>query len=174
MRSSDRERPSERGCTIGRHTALELAPLLSRKTRLFCWNRCNEGRAKSSVDFLTRSPWTIRSTRERERAVSIPQHSLLGRIITFRRRLRSVIRLVSTPPVWCFQPNPGSCTLSVVNLRTVRRFNRNANLYAAADLRAARCSVLAGDERGGGRGFGCFCFPVHVAAILGLFGRRWN
>ena len=67
MRSSDRERPSERGCTIGRHTALELAPLLSRKTRLFCWNRCNEGRAKSSVDFLTRSPWTIRSTRERER-----------------------------------------------------------------------------------------------------------
>lgn len=53
--------------------------------------------------------------------------------------------LVSTPPVWCFQPNAGSCTLSVVNLRTVRRLNRNANLYAAADLRAAR-SVLAGGE----------------------------
>lgn len=43
---------------------------------------------------------------------------------------------VSTPPVWCFRQTPVA-TRSVVNLRTVRRLNRNANLYASPDLRAA-------------------------------------
>lgn len=43
---------------------------------------------------------------------------------------------LSTPPVWCFRQTPVA-TRSVVNLRTVRRLNRNANLYASPDLRAA-------------------------------------
>lgn len=139
-----------------------------------------EGRAKRSVDFLTRSP--NRSTNERARAsigfdsatfsprsnyhVSSGYRDAVAAVASSE----TVARLVSTPPVWCFQPNAGSCTLSVVNLRTVRRLNRNANLYTAADLRAAR-SVLAWGV--GGRALDAFV-SVYAVGIPGLFRTSWN